>query len=81
MKVTVEVDCTPQEARAFLGQPDVEAFNTWMMEQMKARFEKNMEALKPEELMKGWMTFGGQAQDAMRRFMETAATGAATPRK
>ncbi len=40
-----------------------------------------MEALKPEELMKGWMAFGGQAQDAMRRFMETAAAGAAAPRK
>jgi len=81
MKVTVEVDCTPQEARTFFGQPDVEAFNDWMVEQMKARFEQNMEALKPEELMKGWMTFGGQAQDAMRRFMETAAAGAAAPRK
>lgn len=81
MKVTVEVDCTPQEARAFFGQPDVEAFNDWMVAQMKARFEQNMEALKPEELMKGWMAFGGQAQDAMRRFMETAAAGAAAPRK
>ncbi len=77
MKVTVEVDCTPKEARAFLGQPDVEAFNAWLMDQMKARFEKNMDMLKPEELMKGWIAFGGQAQDIMRRFMENAAGGAA----
>jgi hypothetical protein len=73
MKVTIEVDCTPKEARAFLGQPDVEAFNAWLMEQMQARFEQNMELLKPEELMKGWMAFGGQAQEAMRKFMESAA--------
>ncbi len=80
MKVTIEIDCTPKEARAFLGQPDVEVFNAWLMEQMKARFEQNMELLKPEELMKGWMAVGGQAQDVMRRFMETAA-GAPPPRK
>ena len=80
MKATIEIDCTPQEARAFLGQPDVEAFNAWVMEQMKARFEQNMELLKPEEMMKGWMAVGGQAQDVMRRFMETAA-GAGVPRK
>ena len=80
MKVTIEIDCTPKEARAFLGQPDVEAFNAWLMEQMKARFEQNMELLKPEEMMKGWMAVGGQAQDAMRRFMETAAAAGA-PRK
>ncbi len=80
MKMTVEVDCTPQEARAFLGQPDVEAFNVWLVEQMKARFEQNMELLKPEEMMKGWMAVGGQAQDVMRRFMETAAAATA-PRK
>ena len=80
MKVTIEIDCTPQEARAFLGQPDVEAFNAWLMEQMKSRFEQNMELLKPEEMMKGWMAVGGQAQDAMRRFMETAAAAGA-PRK
>jgi hypothetical protein len=80
MKVTIEIDCTPQEARTFLGQPDVEAFNDWLIEQMKARFTQNMELLKPEEMMKGWIAVGGQAQDAMRRFMETAAA-TSTPRK
>jgi hypothetical protein len=78
MKVTIEIDCTPHEARAFLGQPDVEAFNEWLVGQMKTRFAENMELMKPEEMMKGWMTLGGQAQDAMRRFMETAAAAGAT---
>ena len=80
MKLNIEVDCTPQEARTFLGQPDVEAFNAWLVDQMKARFEQNMELLKPEEMMKGWMAVGGQAQDQFRRFME-AASGAAAARK
>jgi len=80
MKLKIDIDCTPKEARAFLGQPDVEAFNAWMVEQMKVRFQQNMELLKPEEMMKGWMAFGGQAQEQFKRFMEAAA-GAALPPK
>lgn len=78
MKFTIEVDCTPKEARAFLGQPDVEAFNVWLVEQMKTRLEQNMEMLKPDEILKGWMAVGGQAQEAMRRYMESAVSAAAS---
>jgi hypothetical protein len=80
MKVTIDIDCTAKEARAFLGQPDVEAFNAWMVEQMQARLEQNLELLKPEELMKGWIAFGGQAQEQFRRFMEAAAGAASSHR-
>ena len=80
MKVRVEVDCTPQEARAFLGQPDVEVFNAWMVEQMRGRFEQNLELLKPEELMKNWFAFGGQAQEQFRRFMEAASGSGPAPK-
>jgi hypothetical protein len=77
MKVNIEIDCSPKEARAFFGQPDVEAFNAWMVEQMQQRISQNMDMLKPEEILKGWMAFGGQAQEQMRRFMEAAAGAAA----
>lgn len=28
MKITIEVDCTPEEARSFMGLPDVSAVNS-----------------------------------------------------
>lgn len=34
MKVTIEVDCTPEEARAFMGLPDVNEANTLYVEAM-----------------------------------------------
>jgi hypothetical protein len=76
MKVTVEVDCTPVEARAFLGLPDVTALNETMVDEMQARMKANMAALAPEELMKNWMAFGGQAQEQFRKLMVAATTGA-----
>ena len=78
MKVTVEVDCTPIEARSFLGLPDVTALNDALVGEMQARMKANMAALQPEELMKNWMAFGGQAQEQFRNLM-AAATRSAKP--
>jgi len=76
MKVKVEIDCTPKEARAFLGLPDVEALNKHMVDEMGRRMEANVQALQPEELLKTWTTFGLQAQDHFRKLMTTAASAA-----
>jgi hypothetical protein len=78
MKMTIEVDCTPEEARRFMGLPDVTALNDHFVEQMKARMEGNMGALSAEEMMKGWMAFGQGAQDQFRQIMEASARSAAS---
>jgi len=75
MKITLNVDCTPQEARAFLGLPDISALNEAMIAEMQSRMKSNMAALQPEELMKSWMAFGGQATEHFRKLMTAAATG------
>ena len=77
MKVTVNIDCTPQEARTFFGQPDLEPFNAWLVEEMKARYAQNLEAMRPEEMMKTWMSFGGQSMEQFRKMMETGMGAAA----
>jgi hypothetical protein len=74
MKVKIEVECTPLEARAFMGLPDVTPLNDHLVEEMKRRVDENMTRLKPEELLKTWMNFGGQAQEQFRKLMTTAAT-------
>jgi hypothetical protein len=76
MKVNIEIECEPAEARAFLGLPNVEPLNDHLVSEMKRRMDDNMAAMKPEELMKNWTSFGMQAQDQFRRLMETAAGGA-----
>ena len=75
MKVNVEIDCTPAEARAFLGLPDVAALNDHLVAEMKKRMDANIAMAAPEELMKTWMAFGGQAQEQFMKLM-TAAAGA-----
>lgn len=77
MKIKVEIDCTPVEARAFLGLPDVSPLNEALVVEMQRRMEENIAALQPEELMKTWAGFGLQAHDQFRRLMEAAVSGGA----
>ena len=76
MKLKVEVECTPEEARAFLGLPDVSGLNAHLVEEMKRRLGQNITMLQPDELMKNWMALGGQATEQFRKLMTAAATGA-----
>lgn len=76
MKMTIEVDCTPAEARAFLGLPDVTAINEHLVAEMQNRLTANINMLAPDELMKNWMAFGAGAQEQFRNLMTAAATGA-----
>ena len=48
MNVKIEIDCTPQEARAFLGLPNVEPLNDHLVEEMKKRMDANISALQPD---------------------------------
>ncbi|EGF92017.1 hypothetical protein ABI_04490 [Asticcacaulis biprosthecium C19] len=73
MKVTVNVECSPQEARAFLGLPDVEPLNDYMISAMKQRMEQNIHSMKPEEMMKNWSSLGVTAQDQFFKLMQSAA--------
>ena len=77
MKVNVEIECTPAEARAFFGLPDVTSLNDHMVEEMKKRLDSNMAMVAPEELVRSWMSFGGQATEQFRKLMTAAASGAA----
>lgn len=79
MKVKVEVDLTPAEARAFLGLPDVKGLNDHLVKEMKARLDANLAMAAPDELMKNWISFGGQASEQFMQLM-TAAAGAAAKR-
>jgi len=75
MKLNIEIDLTPQEARHFLGLPDVTVLNEHMVSEMQRRMDANFAALAPEELMKNWLTFGGQASAEFMKLMNAAAAG------
>ncbi len=80
MKITIDVDCTPEEARAFLGLPDVAPMQAAVMEELGQRLRAGLEAMDPETVMKTWMPLGLQGlEQAQKMFwsrMSEAAGGA-----
>jgi hypothetical protein len=69
MKVTMEVDMTPEEARAFMGLPDVAPMQKKMMEEMRARMKAAFDTNDPEGMMRAWMPLGGA--EAFQKFQKT----------
>jgi len=54
MKVNIEIDCTPLEAREFLGLPDVQPMQAAVSEKLQAKLMASLEGLSPEGLMQNW---------------------------
>ncbi len=71
MKIKVEIDCTPQEARSFFGLPDLEPLNEAMTAKLQERMEAAAGMVDPETLMRAWMP-GGAGYDQMRNVFMSA---------
>ena len=56
MKVTIDIDCTPAEARQFLGLPDVEPLQAAVMKEVERRTLAEMERFSPEGLLRNWLS-------------------------
>jgi len=75
MKVTINIDCTPEEARAFLGLPDVRPMQEAVMREVQARTMQSLQAMDPEQMMKTWVPATLQGLEQMQRFWTQLATG------
>lgn len=76
MKITIDVDCTPEEARQFLGLPDVAPMQAALMAQIQERMEANMKAMEPEALFNTWLPAGLQGLEGLQKMFWAQMTGA-----
>jgi hypothetical protein len=76
MKIKIDIECTPAEARAFLGLPDVAPLQAEMMTAMQERMTKALAGMDPETLMKMWLPGGAQTLEQMQKaFWDQFAAG------
>jgi len=81
MKMHIEIDMTPEEARKFLGLPDVTTLQDKMLAEMEKRMKAAVDVNDPEAMLKARMPLGGQGFEQFQRFMFDSArraTGAST---
>ena len=58
MKISIDIDCTPHEARTFFGLPHVEPMQDALISQMQERLAQYLEAIEPDALMSAWLPGG-----------------------
>jgi hypothetical protein len=75
MKVTIDIECTPEEARAFFGLPDVRPLQAAMMQQVQDRMTSALQAADPDVLMKTWLPVGMQSMEQMQKFWSQIGSG------
>ncbi|MFN3700785.1 MAG: DUF6489 family protein [Alphaproteobacteria bacterium] len=55
MKIKFDIECTPEEARQFLGLPDVVPMQEALMREIEAKMQENIRNLDPETMVKTWL--------------------------
>jgi hypothetical protein len=80
MKVIVTVDCTPLEAREFLGLPDVQPMQSAMMDQMQKKMMDNIDKFSPESIMQSWFSFDPKMGERFQEMFTNMAGLGARPK-
>jgi hypothetical protein len=68
MKVKLDIDCSPEELRTFLGLPDLGPVQKIAIDAMAAKTAEAVAGMNPEAVIKAWLGAGGPALDALKAF-------------
>ncbi len=69
MKIHMDLECTPEEARKMLGLPDVEPMQKAMMTEVETRMKKALSAMEPDALFRMWLPAGLQSLENWQKFI------------
>ncbi|MGV6820851.1 MAG: DUF6489 family protein [Parvularcula sp.] len=82
MKISVNVDCTPEEARRFFGLPDVTSVNDMIVGAMAEKAKENLDSLSdPKTFWEQAMATGESGMSLMSQMMASAMGETAPPKK
>ena len=78
MKITINVDCTPIEARQMMGLPDVSKMQEEWLKKIETKIMEEAENMSPEAIMKSWMTGASANVDMFSGLMGAMLKGGGT---
>ncbi|MEN3748596.1 DUF6489 family protein [Sphingomonas sp. HF-S3] len=72
MKINVEVDCTPEEARRAIGLPDLTPVHDRYIQMVTDAMEKGVTPELLETMTRAWSPMGEAGMNMWRSLFETA---------
>ncbi len=81
MKIKIDIDCTPLEARSFFGLPNVGPIQAALLGDMEQRMRSALATMDPEAMMKMWLPAGMQGLEQLQKFFWSQGAGGGPERK
>ena len=78
MKITIDIDCTPEEARTFLGLPDLAPLHAAVTEEMTRRTREAMADFDAESVVRQWVAGGVAGMEQLRKYFFGGGEGPGT---
>ena len=72
MKITFDIDCTPAEARAFLGLPDLTSLHEAYLAKMRTFVTEGMTPADFEKMARTWLPSMSEGIETWRQAMFSA---------
>ncbi|KQM62489.1 hypothetical protein ASE75_14510 [Sphingomonas sp. Leaf17] len=72
MKMNIEVECTPEEARRAMGLPDLTPLHDRYVASLMETMEGGMKPEMMESMIRNWAPMGEAGMTFWRRMFETA---------
>jgi hypothetical protein len=70
MKVTVDIDCTPEEARRFMGLPDLSSVHAVYLAKMERMIDEGISADNVDQMVRAWSPMGDAGMAMWRQMIE-----------
>jgi hypothetical protein len=70
MKVTVDIDCTPEEARRFMGLPDLSSVHAVYLTKMERMIDEGITGENVDQMVRAWSPMGDAGMAMWRQIIE-----------
>ena len=75
MQISVNIDCTPEEARRFLGLPDLGAVHAAYLEKMTRAIDEGVTPDMVQSTLRAWAPMGEAGVGLWKQLFEHVGTG------
>ena len=81
MKITIDIDCTPEEARQLMGLPDVTDIQQEIVEEMRKQLLAGLDTMDPQAMLRSWGPTGAEGWEQFQNMFWSGLAAAGQDKK
>ena len=81
MKIKFDIDCTAEEARRFLGLPELQPLQEALLKEVQERMSANLKAMDAKTMVETWLPATLKGFEQLQQMFTAQMAGAAGAKK